>query len=176
MKINNNSTPRIILIIIIVNLGMALLIGLSIGYIVETGRTSEGIFGISIGAIFAILMDILFLLGRKRLFSKVILENEMIKIVYFKKVLKKIMISDIKFLFVQMNTFYLMTENVENINIVSIKQLQKSSSTIIFKIDLKQVGCFLSQVNIDVVYYWEKGYVNNKSEIEKYTTLLQLMK
>ncbi len=175
MKINENSTPRIIIVILVVNLGMALLIGVSIGYIAETGRTSEGISGICIGAIFASFMDILFLLGRKHLFSKVILENEMIKIVYFKKILKQIKISDIKILFVQMGTFYLMTEKAQNINIESIKQLQKKPDTIMFKIDLKQIGYFLSQVNLDVVYYWKQAHVNNKSEIEKYITLKQLM-
>ncbi|RJX23793.1 MAG: hypothetical protein C4537_07875 [Acholeplasma sp.] len=174
MNLKYNSMANIILAIFVINLSMLLLIGVSIGYMIETERTNEGILGICFGIIFAITFDVLFFLIRKHLFSKVLLVDGTIKITYFRRTLKQIEISSINFMFIETNTIYLFTDIPQNIDIKTIQHLQQSPNTIMFRIDIKKIGYFLSQMELNEMYCSKKIYTNYESEIEKYISLIKL--
>lgn len=174
MNLKCNSIANIILAICVVNLSMLLLIGVSVGYMIETKRINEGIFGICFAIIFAITFDILFFLIRKHLFSKVLLEDSTIKVTYFRRTMKLIEISSINFMFFETNTIFLFTDIPQNTDIKTIEHLQKSSNTVMFKIDIKTIGYFLSQMELNEMYCSKKIYTNYKSEIEKYINLIIL--
>lgn len=174
MNLKFNSIANIISAIFVINLSMLLFIGVSIGYMIETERTNEGIFGICFGIIFACTFDVLFFLIRKHLFSKVLLEDGTIKIIYFKREVKQIEISSISFMFIETDTIYLFTDIPQNIDMKTIQHLQKSSNTIMFRLDFKKIRYFLSQIELNEMYYSKKISTNYKSEIEKYIDLIKL--
>ena len=174
MNLKYNSIANIILAIFVINLSMLLLIGVSIGYMIETERTNEGILGICFGIIFASTFDVLFFLIRKHLFSKVLLEDSTIKITYFKKKLKQIEISSISLIFFETNTIFLFTDTPQNIDIKTIQYLQKSPNTVMFRLDINKIGYFLSKMKLNEMYCSKKIYSNYKSEIEKYIDLIIL--
>lgn len=175
MNLKFNSITNIILAIFVINLSMLLLIGVSIGYMIETERTKEGILGICIGITLACTFDVLFFLIRKHLFSKVLLEDGTIKITYFRNTLKQIEISSINFMFIETNEIYLFTDIPQNIDIKTIQHMQQSSNTIKFRIDFNRIGYLLSQMDLNEMYCSKKIYTNYKSEIEKYIDLIKLL-
>ncbi len=140
MNLKNNGLNRIIYAIVITNICGILFLYVFISCYIET-KSLEYLYGLFF-LLFFVAMDLLFFSIRKIAFSKVIIEDGIIKEVYLKKTLKEININEVKFIYVVMDNIFIRSSEINIEDTRHERQINKllySKETINFSMNLNRI-------------------------------------
>ncbi len=175
MNLKNNGLNRLIYTIVITNICGILFLCLLISCYIET-KSLEYLYGLFF-LLFFVAMDLLFFLIRKIAFSKVIIEDGIVKEVYFKKTLKEMNINDIKFVYVTMDHIFIRSSEI-NIEDTSyerqINKLLYSKETINFSMNLNRIPEIFEPLQSKSCYVCSRTPKELKEKISLYMNIIEI--
>ena len=146
----------------IINFTMLMFIFLNVALYVKNGK-SEYIIGIVLGLLYLIFLNILLLIIKKILLSRVIISNDRIISYYKKRISSYIYINEIKFVFINKNTIYFCKIFPDIYNARNLNKTLTSKETIYFEYDFKELYNILLSARVDTIYTKTAIFLNEKN-------------
>lgn len=171
MRLNKSVKLNYYLTGVIVNVSLIMFIVLCLLASFENNQEHYEV-GCIIFAILLLFLDFIFFKIRKNMLSNIFIEDSSIKVTYFRKINKKILIFDIKTIVFIKDTLYLSSEVEAELNAKNVINILKSSNTISFRVLCDRVKIVLEKIAVDEVFFVKNAVSNIDKNI--YSQVVQL--